>query len=191
MGAGESTRARVRLRRRAFVLPRPARPQRRGRARRRHRLGPVAALVMRGITWLLAAIFCSFTIAAMYRFAPHRTDARWRWLTLGSVLATLLWLAATLGFGLYVAEFASYQATYGSLGAVVVLLVWLYVSAYAVLLGGIVNAEAERQTACDTTTGASRPIGQRGAVVADMSVAANIYPQQSITKARREGQGYA
>lgn len=147
--------------------------------------GPVAAHAMRGVTWFSAALLCSFTIAAMYRFAPHRADAHWRWLTLGSVLATLLWLAATLGFGLYVAEFASYQATYGSLGAVVVLLVWLYVSAYAVLLGGLVNAEAERQTACDTTTGVPRPLGRRGAVVADMSVAANIYPSSGLSRNTR------
>ena len=138
---------------------------------------------MRVVTWLCAGIFCSFTIAAMYRFAPHRADARWRWLTTGSLLATVMWLIATLGFGVYVAEFGSYQATYGSLGAVVVLLMWLYVSAYAVLLGGLINAEAERQTACDTTTGAPRPIGQRGATVADMSVAADIYP--ALVRSRR------
>lgn len=146
-------------------------------------VGPVFALVMRAVTWLCAGIFCSFTIAAMYRFAPHRADARWRWLTIGSLLATVMWLIATLGFGVYVAEFGSYQATYGSLGAVVVLLMWLYVSAYAVLLGGLINAEAERQTACDTTTGAPRPIGQRGATVADMSVAADIYP--ALGRSRR------
>ncbi|MFD0848715.1 YihY/virulence factor BrkB family protein [Sphingosinicella xenopeptidilytica] len=139
-------------------------------------LGAVAALLMRIVTWVCAGVFCSFTIAAMYRFAPHRADARWRWLTIGSLLATVMWLVATLGFGVYVAEFGSYQTTYGSLGAVVVLLMWLYVSAYAVLLGGLINAEAERQTACDTTTGAPRPIGRRGAAVADMSVAADIYP---------------
>lgn len=139
-------------------------------------LGPIVALILKVVTWLAAAVLCSFTIAAMYRFAPHRADARWRWLTLGSVLAMMLWLAASLGFGLYVARFGSYQTTYGSLGAVVVLLMWLYVSAYAVLLGGLVNAEAERQTARDTTTGPPRPIGTRGATVADMSVAADIYP---------------
>src|SRR3546814_12334265 len=83
----------------------------------------------------------------MYRCAPGRADAEWRWLSVGSVLATIVWLIATLGFGFYASRFGDYNATYGSLGAVVVLLLWLYVSAYAILLGGLVNAEAERQAA--------------------------------------------
>lgn len=134
-------------------------------------IGPVAAAIIRGATWIAAGALCCMTMAAMYRFAPDRADARWSWLSVGSVLATLLWLAATLGFGFYAARFGDYDVTYGSLGAVVVLLMWLYVSAYATLLGALVNAEAERQTARDTTTGRERPMGQRGAVVADMSAA--------------------
>jgi membrane protein len=134
-------------------------------------IGPVAAGVIRVATWLAAGALCCTTMAAMYRFAPDRADARWSWLSVGSVLATLLWLAATLGFGFYAARFGDYDVTYGSLGAVVVLLMWLYVSAYATLLGAMVNAEAERQTARDTTTGSERPMGRRGAVVADMSAA--------------------
>ena len=94
-------------------------------------------------------------------------SARWEWLSVGSIAATVLWLVATLLFGLYVANFANYNATYGSLGAVVVLMMWLWVSAYAILIGGEINAEAERQTGIDTTTGRDRPRGERGATVAD------------------------
>lgn len=98
--------------------------------------GTVGASVIQAITWIVAGSLCSLALAAMYRFAPDREDAQWQWLSLGAICATLLWLIATLGFGLYAAEFGNYDATYGSLGAVVVLLMWLYVSAYAVLLGG-------------------------------------------------------
>jgi membrane protein len=110
-------------------------------------------------------------LGAMYRFAPDRADARWQWLSLGSGLATLLWLLTTLGFGLYASWLGDYDATYGSLAAVVVLLMWLYVSAYAVLIGALVNAEVERQTSRDTTTGPEEPMGERGATMADTSAA--------------------
>ncbi|MBV1691372.1 YihY/virulence factor BrkB family protein [Novosphingobium sp. G106] len=134
-------------------------------------IGPIGAAFTGVLTWCAAGGLCCMTIAAMYRFAPDRADARWQWLTAGSVAATLLWLAATLAFGFYAARFGDYDATYGSLGAVVVLLMWLYVSAYAILVGAVINAETERQTAQDTTTGPERPMGKRGAVVADQSAA--------------------
>ncbi|QCB57027.1 YihY/virulence factor BrkB family protein [Sphingopyxis sp. PAMC25046] len=134
-------------------------------------MGPLAASALRVFSWAIAAAICVLMFAIIYRFAPNRADARWQWLSLGSVLATLMWLAATGGFGLYAARFGDYDATYGSLGAVVVLLMWLYLSAYSVLLGGLINAEMERQTARDTTTGTPRPMGRRGAVVADTSAA--------------------
>lgn len=133
--------------------------------------GPAGILLVQAATWLVAGGLCCVAIGAMYRFAPDRADARWQWLSAGSLAATILWLAATLGFGFYAARFANYNATYGSLGAVVVLLMWLYISAYAILIGGLINAEAERQTAEDSTTGRRRTLGQRGAVVADMSAA--------------------
>ncbi len=136
--------------------------------------GPMAADALQISTWLIAGALCCFAIAAIYRFGPDRSDARWQWLSVGSFAATLLWLFATLGFGFYVARFGAYNATYGSLGAVVVLLMWLYISAYAILVGGLINAEAERQTARDSTTGPEKPIGRRGARVADMSAALNI-----------------
>jgi membrane protein len=130
-------------------------------------LGPGAALVINLTTWAVAALLASTGIGATYRYGPSRHDARWQWLTAGSALATFLWLIATVGFGAYASTLGNYNATYGSLGAVVVLLMWLWVSAYAILLGAVINAEAERQTAQDTTTGDPKPLGQRGATVAD------------------------
>lgn len=130
-------------------------------------LGPVVALAVTIVTWGVAGALASMGIAATYRYAPDRRAAKWRWLSFGSALATMLWLLATLGFGAYAATLGNYNATYGSLGAVVVMLMWLYVSAYAVLLGAEINAEAERQTARDTTAGHEKPLGKRGATMAD------------------------
>lgn len=119
------------------------------------------------LTWLLLGALVSGALAAAYRFGPDREKAKWSWLTPGSLAATLAWLAATLAFGFYVSNFGDYNATYGSLAAVVVLLLWLWLSAYVVLLGAELNAEAERQTARDTTTGAEKPMGSRRAAMAD------------------------
>jgi membrane protein len=105
--------------------------------------------------------------ATLYRYAPDRDQAKWTWLTPGSLLASVAWMIMTVGFGVYVANFGSYDATYGSLGAAIVLLTWLYLSAYVLLLGAEFNCELERQTARDTTKGAERPLGQRGAYAAD------------------------
>lgn len=105
--------------------------------------------------------------ATLYRYAPDRAKARWVWLTPGSIGAACLWLLLTMGFGLYVSGFGNYGATYGSLSAVVVLLTWLYLSSYVLLLGAELNSELEHQTARDSTDGAPRPRGRRGAWVAD------------------------
>tara|TARA_B100000378_G_C18039150_1_gene410008 strand:- start:81 stop:992 length:912 start_codon:yes stop_codon:yes gene_type:complete len=112
--------------------------------------GAIAIFLTKAITWIVAGMFASLIFALIYRFGPHRRKARWRWLTAGSVTATILWLLATLGVSFYVSEFGNYNETYGSLGAVVVLQLWLYVSAYVVLLGAQLNQEAERQTSADT-----------------------------------------
>jgi membrane protein len=97
--------------------------------------------------WAGAVVAVGFALAAVYRFAPNRPDAPWMWISPGSAAATLLWLIASLGFGLYVSHFGNYNATYGSLGGVVVFLTWLYLSAYIVLMGGELNSELERQQA--------------------------------------------
>lgn len=129
--------------------------------------GPLVHGLVMLSSWFLAAGLASLAIAAIYRYGPDRDEAKWRWLTAGSLGATVLWLFATLGFSFYVSNFGSYNATYGSLGAVVVLLMWLYLSAYVLLLGAELNAELEHQTARDTTTGPERPMGERGAAMAD------------------------
>lgn len=97
--------------------------------------------------WTLAVLTMGFGLAAVYRYAPNRPDAPWVWISPGSAAATLLWLAGSLGFGLYVSSFGNCNATYGSLGGVVVFLTWLYLSAYIVLMGGEMNSELERQQA--------------------------------------------
>lgn len=130
-------------------------------------LGPLAHALVRMVSWIIAAALASAAIAAIYRYGPDRDAAKWRWLTPGSIVATLLWLVATLGFGFYVSRFGSYNATYGSLGAVVVLLMWLYLSAYVLLMGAELNSEIEHQTARDTTRGPDRPMGSRDAKMAD------------------------
>ncbi|HEY0271347.1 MAG TPA: YihY/virulence factor BrkB family protein [Sphingomonas sp.] len=103
-------------------------------------LGPIAAILIQAGTWAVAAALASASIGAAYRFGPSHAPSGWRWLSIGSGLATMLWLAATLAFGFYVSRFGNYNATYGSLSAVVVLLMWFYVSAYAILLGATIDA---------------------------------------------------
>jgi membrane protein len=103
----------------------------------------------------------------VYRFGPSREDAKWKWITPGSLFTAVTWLLLTVAFGFYVAHFTNYRASYGSLGAVVALLTWLYLSAYAFVIGAELNSEIEHQTAKDSTTGAPKPLGSRGAWAAD------------------------
>jgi membrane protein len=119
------------------------------------------------LRWPLLAGGMLVGLAVLYRFAPDRSDARWAWVTPGALLGVGIWLAGSALFSLYAANFGRFQATYGSLASIVVLLVWLFVSAYAVLLGAELNAESERQTFRDTTTGPALPLGNRGAYAAD------------------------
>ncbi|HMS88619.1 MAG TPA: YihY/virulence factor BrkB family protein [Acidimicrobiales bacterium] len=124
-------------------------------------------LVAGVLRWPLLAALVLVGFSALYRFGPDRAPARWRWVTPGSLVATVIWLAASAGFALYAAVAGSFDETYGPLGGVVVLLLWLHLSSLAVLVGAEGNAEMEHQTARDTTTGPDRPLGARGAVVAD------------------------
>ena len=117
--------------------------------------------------WPLLALIVLTLLALLYSYGPCRRCAKWRWVTVGSVFATVCWSIASAGFSFYVSHFANYDRIYGSLGAVIVLLFWLYLSFYIVLLGAEINAELELQTAKDTTRGASKPMGERGAFVAD------------------------
>ena len=111
--------------------------------------------------------FVLVALSLLYRFGPSRRVARWRWVTPGSVVATLLWLLASVLFSVYVQHVASYDATYGPLGAVAGIMLWFWGTAYVVLLGAELNAELELQTAEDTSAGLPRPPGARGAFVAD------------------------
>ncbi len=105
--------------------------------------------------------------ATLYRFAPSREEAQWQWITPGSLFAGIAWIVLTSLFSYYVTNVANYSATYGSLGTVVVLLTWIYLSAYALVFGGEFNSEIEHQTARDSTTGHPLPMGSRGAWAAD------------------------
>lgn len=119
------------------------------------------------VEWPVLFVFIVTGLALLYRFAPDRHPPRWRWLTPGAVIAALLWIIGSILFGVYVSNFSNYNATYGSLGAVVVLLTWLYLSAFVVLLGALINAESERQTRRDSTAEEPKPMGQRRAYAAD------------------------
>ena len=130
-------------------------------------LGPLADIALRVVSWGLLAGFLVLGLAVLYRWGPSRCSARWRWITPGSLFVAVVWLAASLLFSYYVANFSSYSVTYGSLGAVVAAMMWLYISAFVVLLGAELNAELELQTRQDTTSGAPLPMGERGAFVAD------------------------
>ena len=124
----------------------------------------MAALVLR---WILLWLFAALGLAIVYRYAPSRENARWRWVTWGSVIAATLWLVSSVLFSLYVRNFGSYGKTYGALGGVIVLIMWFYLQGYAIVLGAEFNAETEHQTAVDTTRGPPAPMGERGAYMAD------------------------
>ncbi|HZS83933.1 MAG TPA: YihY/virulence factor BrkB family protein [Stellaceae bacterium] len=126
--------------------------------------GKTLAAVLR---WPILIALVMIGLAVTYRFAPSRREPKWRWVSWGAVIATVLWIIASGLFSVYVGQFASYDKTYGSLGAVVVLLIWLYLSAFVVLVGAELNAEIEHQTARDSTEGRPKPMGQRGARMAD------------------------
>ncbi|WP_324650594.1 YihY/virulence factor BrkB family protein [Georgenia sp. H159] len=114
------------------------------------------------------AVFMAVGLALLYRFAPDRRGrARWRWISGGSVVTTALWLACSAGLFVYVQNLGTYERMYGSLAGVAISMLWLWLTVLLVILGAAVNAEAERQTERDSTTGPEQPPGRRGAVVAD------------------------
>lgn len=117
--------------------------------------------------WPILAVLVSLGLSILYRLAPPRSDAKWKWITPGAVLATVLWLVLTVAFSFYVENFGNYGATFGSLSVAVVMMLWIYYSALVVATGAALNAELELQTKVDTTTGPNAPMGQRGAYVAD------------------------
>ncbi|QJE73145.1 YihY/virulence factor BrkB family protein [Aerophototrophica crusticola] len=130
-------------------------------------LGQVVEWAVRILRWPLLGAALILALAVLYRYGPCRATPKWRWITWGAAAATLLWLAGSIAFSIYISKFADYNATYGSLGAGIILLLWLYLGAYAVLLGAELDAEMEHQTKKDTTTGPEKPMGERSAFVAD------------------------
>lgn len=117
--------------------------------------------------WIVLGVMALVGLAALYRYGPSRDAPKWRWVSPGSVLATVLWILGSAAFSVYAANFGSYNETYGALGGVIVLLTWLWLSAYVVLLGAELNSEIEHQTRRDTTQGPDKPMGERGAEMAD------------------------
>jgi len=119
------------------------------------------------LRWPILLVLVLLGLAVLYRYGPSRDKAEWRWVTWGSAIAALLWIVGSMLFSWYVANFGKYNETYGSLGAAIGFMTWIWLSTIVVLVGAEVNAEMEHQTAHDTTEGADKPIGARGATVAD------------------------
>lgn len=117
--------------------------------------------------WLALFVVATVAFAVVYRYGPCRTRARWRWVRWGAVVAAFIWLAGSAGFSWYLNNVAQLQATYGSLGAVIGFMLWVWFSALVVLVGAELSAEIEHQTAIDSTVGPPKPLGHRGAIVAD------------------------
>jgi membrane protein len=130
-------------------------------------LGGLPATLISLARWPILCALIVIGIGLLYRFGPSRKPARWRWISVGSLLAASLWVAASALFSWYVSNFSSYNETYGSLGAVIAFMVWMWISTTIILLGAELNAELEHQTARDTTTSPEKPMGSRGAKMAD------------------------
>ena len=124
-------------------------------------LGGVTATLAWIVRWPALFVLLLVGLSVLYRYAPDRKRARWQWVSVGSVFATVAWIAASFVFSWFLAHFANYNATYGSLGAAVGLMMWLWISATVVLLGAELNAEIEHQTARDSTVGGEKPLGAR------------------------------
>ncbi|MDA9489249.1 YihY/virulence factor BrkB family protein [Bradyrhizobium sp. CCBAU 11361] len=129
-------------------------------------MAPESKLIVALARWPLLFVVLLAALAILYRFAPSRDAPRWQWLSLGAVAAALLWIAGSALLSWYLSEFANYNATYGSLGAAIGLMMWLWMSAIVIMFGAELNSEIERQTLRNTTTGEPKPLGSREAVSA-------------------------
>jgi membrane protein len=130
-------------------------------------LGGVGTVLAQVLRWILLLAVFAGALAVLYRVAPDRDAPKLRWVSLGSIVVTVVWALVSLGFSFYVDRFGSYDKTYGAIAGVIVLMLWLYLTCYLVLLGAEINSEAEHQTAHDTTTGEPQPMGTRDAKMAD------------------------
>jgi membrane protein len=127
----------------------------------------VLSTVVSILRWPVLVVLFMAGLAVLYRYAPDRDEPKWRWVSWGSGIATGLWILSSVLFSLYANMFGSYNKTYGSVAAVVVTMMWLFITAACVLLGAEINAELEHQTMKDSTKGEPRPLGDRGAEMAD------------------------
>ena len=130
-------------------------------------LGGWTETLLRLLRWPVLLGVVVVGLAVLYRLAPSREHARWEWLSVGSALAAIAWLASSALLSWYLASFADYDATYGSLGAAIGMMMWMWISSIVILVGAELNSEIEHQTARDSTTGAEKPRGRRGAAMAD------------------------
>jgi membrane protein len=130
-------------------------------------LGSTAVTIFTIAKWPVLLAIVVLVVALLYYFTPNVKQPEFRWVSPGALLAIATWAVASTAFGLYVANFSSYNKTYGALAGVVVLLLWLYLTSYIILLGAEINAESEKQTKQDTTTGPPLPMGERRAEAAD------------------------
>jgi membrane protein len=130
-------------------------------------LGAFVEALIRAVRWLMMIGLFVVACAVIYRFAPSRAHARWRWIVPGALAASLIWLIASIAFSAYLENFNAYNATFGSLGAVAALLMWFWLSAYAICMGAELNSQLELFTVRDTTIEAPVKPGARGAYVAD------------------------
>ena len=130
-------------------------------------LGQISTTLISILRWPLLLVLVVIGLAALYRFAPNRREPRWQWVSVGGVTAAVLWLISSGLFSWYIANFGNYNATYGSLGAAMGMMMWMWISAIVILLGAQLNAEIEHQTAQNSTIGPDKPLGQRGAMMAD------------------------
>jgi len=129
--------------------------------------GPVFEFVITGALWIGLVVLTMLGLAVLYRYAPSRDNPEWSWASVGAIVGCLLWVAASAGFAFYVANFGSYNESFGTLAGVIVLLMWFWISAFIILLGAELNAEMEAQTRKDTTVGKDLPMGSRDAQKAD------------------------
>ncbi|RFC63567.1 YihY/virulence factor BrkB family protein [Fulvimarina endophytica] len=130
-------------------------------------LQTLTELTVAALRWPIVFLVIVAAIASIYRYGPSRSRAQWKWVIGGAFLTALVWLAASISFSWYLQNFANYNATYGSLGAVIGFMMWVWVSSVIFIIGAEINAEMEHQTAHDTTGEPHKPIGERGARVAD------------------------
>lgn len=131
------------------------------------RLDPIVEIFTRFLPWIILIAMFGFAAGVVYRFGPSRRPAKKRWVFPGIVFTTIAWLLLSYGFSKFVSSFGNYNAIYGSLSAVIVLLLWFWMTAFVVIVGAEFNAELERYTSTDTTRGPDRPLGKRGAAMAD------------------------